>query len=109
MEVQPEAHILNMPGLAALMSLLPLLVAGLVVAECMRQLLISVDEGMRRRRRRMVMVDVAHDADVDVALRPRRGPAGLHGVWNEGGREDGDRNWNGRGRGRVRVGLVPDI
>ncbi|KAL4742058.1 hypothetical protein BDV11DRAFT_167530 [Aspergillus similis] len=90
-----------------LIALFASLIMLLLTTECMRQVLISIDNGMRRRRQREVLTDLAGnvdgnvDVDIEVVLRLPADSRGLHGDGYQGG------NWNGRGR--VRVGTIPGI
>ncbi|KAL3434958.1 hypothetical protein BDV09DRAFT_168646 [Aspergillus tetrazonus] len=78
------------------------LIILLLTTECMRRILISVDNGMRRRRQREVLTDIVDgdvDDDIEAVLRLLADPRGLHADGYLGS------NWNGRGR--VRVGTIP--
>jgi uncharacterized Rossmann fold enzyme len=85
-----------------LLALFASLIMLLLTTECMRRVLISIDNGMRWRRQREVLTDIVDgdiDDDIEAVLRLLADPRGLHGDGYHGG------NWNGRGR--VRVGTIP--
>ncbi|KAL4815305.1 hypothetical protein BDW67DRAFT_164217 [Aspergillus spinulosporus] len=85
-----------------LLALFASLIMLLLTTECMRRVLISIDNGMRRRRQQAVLTDIVDgdvDLDIEAILKLLADSRGVHG---DGYR---DNNWNGRGR--VRVGTIP--
>ncbi|KAL4903463.1 hypothetical protein BDW74DRAFT_179878 [Aspergillus multicolor] len=77
----------------------------LFVTKCFRAILNTVEHSARQRRQRIVMRVVEFDADIVLAPMEQLDLDG-HGHGHHLCEWDRVQNWNGRGR--VRVGIVPD-